>query len=75
MEQKKFNFNFLAFIIAFAIGMLFVYLSAPKPRIIIKYPTPYNADKIVYKNENDICYKYKVNEIKCTDKSIEQPII
>jgi len=75
MEQKTFNFNFLAFIIAFAIGMLFVYLSAPKPRIIIKYPTPYNADKIVYKNENDICYKYKVNETKCTDKSIEQPII
>ena len=75
MEEKKFNFNFLAFIIAFTIGILFVYLSAPKPRIIIKYPTPYNADKIVYKNENDICYKYKVSEIKCSDKSIEQPII
>lgn len=75
MEEKKFNFNILAFIIAFTIGILFVYLSAPKPRIIIKYPTPYNADKIVYKNENDICYKYKVSEIKCSDKSIEQPII
>lgn len=75
MEQKKFNFNFFAFIIAFSFGILFVYLSAPKPRLIIKYPTPYNADKIVYKNENDICYKYKVNEVKCTDKAVEQPII
>jgi hypothetical protein len=75
MEQKKFTFNIFAFIIAFSLGILFVYLSAPKPRLIIKYPTPYNADKIVYKNENDICYKYKVNEVKCTDNSIEQPII
>ena len=75
MEQKKFNFNIFAFIFAFSIGILFVYLSAPKPRLIIKYPTPYNADKIVYKNENDICYKYKVSEVKCTDKAVDQPII
>jgi hypothetical protein len=75
MEQKKFTFNIFAFLIAFSLGILFVYLSAPKPRLIIKYPTPYNADKIVYRNENDICYKYKVNEVKCTDNSIEQPII
>jgi len=75
MEEKKFKFHFIAFIIAFAIGILFVYLSAPKRRIIIKYPTPYNIDKIVYKNENDICYKYKLDEVKCTDKAINQPII
>jgi hypothetical protein len=73
--EEKFRFNFFAFIIAFAIGILFVYLSAPKPKIIIKYPTPYNVDKIVYKNENDICYKYKLEEIKCNDKAVDQPII
>ncbi len=75
MIEKTFKFNFFAFIIAFAIGILYVYVSAPKPRIIIKYPTPLNADKIVYKNENDICYKYKAEEVKCTDKSISQPIL
>ena len=72
---KKFTFNFFAFIIAFAIGIFYVYISSPKPKIIIKYPTPYNADKIVYKNDYDICYKYQVEEVKCTEKTIEQPII
>ena len=64
-----------AFIVAFGVGILYVYLSAPKPKIIIKYPTPYNVNKVVYKNENDICYKYNAEEIKCNDKAIMQPII
>ena len=74
-NQKVFKFNVFAFIIAFAVGILYVYISTPKPKMIIKYPTPYNVDKIVYKNENDVCYKYQVEEIKCTDKAIDQPII
>jgi len=75
MKEQSFNFNFLVFIIAFAIGILFVYLSAPKQKIIIKYPNPYNTDKIVYRSDNDICYKYKPEEIKCNNNAIEQPII
>lgn len=75
MEQKTFKFNFIVFFSAFAIGIFFVYISTPKQKIIIKYPTPYNSSKIVYKNENDFCYKYDVQEVKCTDKAITQPII
>jgi hypothetical protein len=75
MIERSFKFNFLAFIVAFGIGILYVYLSAPKPKIIIKYPTPYNVNKVVYKNENDICYKYNAEEINCNDKAIMQPII
>lgn len=75
MAEKKFRFNFIAFFVAFAIGIFYVYISTPKPKIIIKYPTPYNANKIVYRNDNDICYKYQVEEVKCSDKTIEQPII
>jgi hypothetical protein len=73
--KEEFKLNIPIFIIAFAIGILFVYLSAPKQKIIIKYPTPYNAEKIVYRNENDICYKYKIEEVNCDNKAIEQPII
>lgn len=75
MAEKEFKFNFIAFFVAFAIGIFYVYISTPKPKIIIKYPTPYNANKIVYRNDNDICYKYEVEEVKCSDNSIEQPII
>lgn len=74
-EEQVFKFNFFAFIIAFSIGMFYVYIAAPKPKIVIKYPTPYNATKIVYRNDNDICYKYTVDEIKCSDSAIDQPII
>jgi len=74
--MKTFSFNIFAFIIAFAIGIFYVYISTPKPKIIIKYPTPYNADKIVYRHsDNDTCYKFKVDEVKCTPDAIEQPII
>lgn len=75
MINKTFNFNYLAFFIGFCVGFTYVYLSAPKQKIIIKYPTPYNASKIIYKNENDFCYKYEVQEVKCNDKAINQPII
>ena len=75
MIERTFKFNYLAFIIAFGVGILYVYLSAPKPKIIIKYPTPYNVNKVVYKNENDICYKYNAEEIMCNDKAIKQPVI
>jgi hypothetical protein len=73
--EKSFKFNYPAFFIAFGLGILYVYIASPKPRIVIKYPTPYNAEKIVYRSSNDNCYKYEVNEVKCTDKAIEQPII
>jgi len=75
MEKKIFRFNYMAFIIGFTIGILYVYLSTPKPRIITKYPTPYNSDKNIYKNENEICYKYDVEEVKCDKNAISQPII
>jgi hypothetical protein len=75
MKEQSFKFNFLVFIIAFAIGILFVYLSTPKQKIIIKYPNPYNTDKIVYRDYNDMCYKYKAEEIKCNSNAIEQSIV
>ncbi len=73
--EKCFRFNYLAFILGFTIGIIYVYLSTPKARIITKYPTPYNYDKNIYKNENDICYKYDVDEVKCDKTAITQPII
>ena len=53
------------FLIAFSIGLLFTYLTAPKPTIVIKYPTPENAGKITYRDDADVCYKYKVLETAC----------
>jgi hypothetical protein len=74
-NSRSFRFNFLAFILAFMVGIFYVYVDTPKPKMIIKYPTPYNVDKMVYRGLNEECFKYKAKEVKCTDKAIDQPII
>jgi hypothetical protein len=56
-----------AFFIALAIGLFFTYIFSPPKKIIIKWPTPQNAGKIIYKDSAESCYKYKANEIPCPD--------
>ncbi len=58
------------FIISFALGMLISYSTSVPPKIVYKYPTPYNVGEITYKDKANTCYKYKVEKNICpTDKS------
>lgn len=58
------------FIVSFAIGILLVYITVPKPDVIIKYPTLENAEKVIYEDDAGVCYKYKVEYTQCpVDKS------
>lgn len=72
---KRFTLNIIAFILAFLFGLFYIYIDTPKERSVIKYPTPYNVNKMVYKGLNDDCYKFKATEVKCTPQAIPQPII
>ena len=47
----------LYFLIAFALGLLYCYISKPKPNVVIKFPSPSNVGKITYKNE---CILYNI---------------
>jgi len=31
----------------------------------MKFPSPYNAGKITYKDKDDSCYKYKAEKVSC----------
>ena len=73
--DKYFQFNIPVFILAFICGIIYVIYDAPKPKIVIKYPTPYNVNKNVYRGLTDECYKFQVQEVKCTDNTLPQPII
>lgn len=67
----------LPFFISLFIGFMMCYVLTPPPKIVYKFPTPENANKTIYRDESDNCYKYKVDEIPCPkDKSKikEQPI-
>ena len=59
--------NPVAFLIALFIGLFLTYIYSPPKKIIIKWPTPENAGKIIYKDHSDSCYKYKANEINCPE--------
>lgn len=61
-----FKIRLAIFLICFSVGMLYVYAVTPTKRAIVKYPTPYNAGKIIYKDETDgTCYKYKAEQTDC----------
>jgi hypothetical protein len=73
--QRVFKFNIPAFVIAFILGIAYVFLSTPQPKLVIKYPTPYNAKKLTYKGLSDECYQFEASETECTDDTIIQPIV
>jgi hypothetical protein len=69
------NINPYYFLIALAVGMFFVYISTPPPEIIIEYPTPDNAGKVIYKEDNNLgCYTYMAKKVSCPidDDQIEK---
>ena len=41
--------NPIAFFAAFCLGIFIVYISVPEPKVIIKYPTPDNVEKMYTK--------------------------
>lgn len=53
------------FLVSLCVGLLYTYLSAPVPQVVIKYPTPYNAGKITYVDDAGVCYRYKVEAKQC----------
>jgi hypothetical protein len=55
----------IAFFSALFFGLLICYVTAPKLQIVYKYPTPDNVGKIIYKDDSDVCYKYKLKSVKC----------
>ena len=70
------NINPKWFFLSLAVGLLIVYCSTPSPEIIIKYPTPENADDLIFNDDSDNCYKFKTVEVSCPskDKINEIPI-
>lgn len=57
----------LSFFIAFGIGLFITYITTPPRKVVIKWPTPENAGKIIYKDQTENCYKYEANEVQCPD--------
>jgi len=73
--QQAFQFRWVWFLVSFSAGILYVYLARPSIPVILKYPTPINAGKIVYKDSTGKCYVYAVKSVTCTPDVTEQNIV
>jgi hypothetical protein len=63
------------FIIAFSIGIVFVYLFTGRPEVIIKYPTPENSNELVFKDDVHNCYKFHTQEVPCPKNPLAVNVI
>lgn len=57
----------LYFIVTMLIGFFVVYVISPEPIIILKQPNPKNASDITFVDDNNVCYRYGVEETTCSD--------
>lgn len=81
--------SIIYFIIGFAIGILYVYVTHEPPRVIWHHSGSTNdGSKIIYKDNKNKCYRYLAENIQCpsdiantlghnniTPTSIEHPLI
>jgi len=47
------------------IGTIAIFCIKPEKRIVYAYPTPDTANKIIYKDNNSVCYQYDVTAVDC----------
>lgn len=73
---KLFNrLNPFAFFLAFCVGLFLCYVTAPKPTVLIKYPTPETSGLLTFMDDASNCYKFKTTQVKCPkDKSLIKEI-
>lgn len=70
----KFKIDLPSFLLSFAIGMLYIYLSTPPHKVVVKFPTPFNAGKVVYQDASENCFKISAEKLECPkDKGLIKP--
>ena len=53
------------FLISLAIGLVFVYLSAPAHTVVHVYPTPDNVKNIQYRDKAGVCFQFEPSQMEC----------
>lgn len=66
--------NPLAFAISLGLGLMIVYVTAPRPRRVVKFPSPLNAGKTMYKDAEKGCYVYTPEKVECTEDAKHPPV-
>lgn len=67
--------NMSALVASFAIGILFTYLATPAARVVVKFPSPFNAGKVLYRDTSDTCYMFRSDAVECAGSVVPQPLL
>lgn len=59
------HIRIIPLVIGIAIGIIIVFFTNPIKTVVNKYPTPETANKLIFKDKNGVCYKYKSNQVDC----------
>ena len=66
--------NIPVFIISLLFGLFYVYMSDPKPKQIVVYPSPDHQNLFQFRDKTDNCFQLKQNMIKCSNDAEVIPI-
>ena len=58
------------FLLAILCSFIVLYIISPEPKIIVKYPKVTDNVSGLYVDDNDVCYRYHREEIKCSATTI-----
>lgn len=54
-------------IMGFVVGLFATWMVAPKKRVVIEFPSPYNAGHVTYTGEGGRCFQYRADIVQCPD--------
>ena len=59
------NISWPAFIISFAIGVFYIYISLPQQRIVVVYPTQDNESHFNFRDKAHNCFRFEQEDKIC----------
>lgn len=55
----------VAFLVALALGIMLVFLLAPKRQIVYRFPSPSTTDTVYEEGESGKCYRFQATKVDC----------
>lgn len=59
------KFNSLYLVLSFTVGMVYIIFTVPRPKIVVKFPTPDVSESEIFKTAQGSCYKVASTEVSC----------